>query len=402
MTENSLLSDQDDIFYDSSDFNKNKHEVAKEKINNFSEILISQAELTENITKNITEFNDYLKPISEKILIMNQQDDFYKLASFVHFNKNINEIGERIDSFNQKFITAKKDLYECINNYRNVVQLIEKLHSDLIEESKFYKNSLAIIAYNKMRIQDMKNKVLHIDSSIETLENFKSSTLYHLRESVSLGLVNKDVEVLIKENLERLDKEINHNEKSYKFKKTVSLTVLFMAFYNFIAYKFPISYTSEKKIYASPAFSDNDQNFSPPLQSAIDDIFSLMGDIFNIGCIAVGTFMLLFSILRLSSSLQSQSENSEEDIVVGFMMLVLSAAPFFIPIIFNDIFDSNDEKVYQGTKIFNHTIEFYNLGISGSLILLLITMGVTLSAFYSKSKFKKTLNYKLDIFKLID
>lgn len=388
MKENILIDNQNDDSIKTEDREFKNHDHAKDEIIKLAEGLTNQSELTENITLKISEFNSFLTPISEKILSINKKDNLLKMALLVNFSKKTEEIEQKILTYNTEFNSFKNKITECIESYSLVIQLIESLQSEINPVSKFYKNSLGIVAFNKMRIEDMNNKILHINSCLETIENFKTSTLYHLKESMGQGLANKRTHQLIETGLELLQKIINQTQtKIYISKIGVAIAAILFS-YNYITSKYYIKYHTSENIYASE-FSKATEA-AKGMGGAMVDLESTMS-----GVISALSILIAFPVFFMAYQKLIRGNT------VGFMALMIFSVIFCGGLLMlSETFDSNEPEIQYSVEVIK-TIEFYNFGSLGNIFLLATCVFILIYSIFKKYQLKKQKNYQSNIKNLI-
>lgn len=394
MSDNTLAPALEQSQLESNPLLSDKHEMAKLRIKTYSETLINQSELTEKITKKITDFNNFLKPVSDKITKINTQDNLIKMVNLFYFGKNIDSINGKLSVFTYELNLLKDDTKSCIESYEDIIIKIKDAQKDLNGESKFYEHSAGIVTFNEIRIQDMKNKILNINNILETIENFKTSTIYHLKESIGQELSGKNAKDIIDENLKVLTDKILITQKSYSALKYTYSALFVLAAYNFWAYKFPIKYTSKEEIYKTVE-SGSFEAIGANAGVLTNSISEVMANIVKTGGVIAGGGLVLMGVFSLMSATRPESDRSAGS---GLMMIVFGSVISILPSIMLDgILDDGTEQVFQGVKHTNVTLEFYNLGLSGCFVLIFAAIAFVILSLVKKAKLKRLTNNKIDV-----
>lgn len=339
---------------------------AKKRITEYADILTNQSALIDKINITISESNQYLSPISNSLIGIEKTDHVTKLAIFACFKKNAEVIEDKIDGYIQQLNQHNEELSSCTYNYTNIVREIENLQILLDPESKFFQTAVGIVSYNKLRIVEMGNKDKQITHQIDVLEQFKVSTLYHLRESIDQEFVGKDTIALIEQKLIEIKNKIA-KIKSWKPRILISQVILIVLFfYNYLADKYHINFTRTVEKYNEVSNSNDGLNVMDVGQAAE----SLIGTI-TVMARLIALPLFIFGIFKVFHAVQDPERNSvSSGVFFIFVSAFINMITFILPSP-----NTNGTVAYIEHK--TYTFDFFNLGATGSLIFLMLFVMLT-------------------------
>ena len=275
-------------------------------------------------------------------------------------------IEDKIDGYIQQLNQHNEELSSCTYNYTNIVREIENLQILLDPESKFFQTAVGIVSYNKLRIVEMGNKDKQITHQIDVLEQFKVSTLYHLRESIDQEFVGKDTIALIEQKLIEIKNKIA-KIKSWKPRILISQVILIVLFfYNYLADKYHINFTRTVEKYNEVSNSNDGLNVMDVGQAAE----SLIGTI-TVMARLIALPLFIFGIFKVFHAVQDPERNSvSSGVFFIFVSAFINMITFILPSP-----NTNGTVAYIEHK--TYTFDFFNLGATGSLIFLMLFVMLT-------------------------
>lgn len=353
--------------------NKPTHKQAKDKIITLTEILNSKAVLIEEINLLIIESNSYLYSINSHLsdIIKPKADPVIKISTFMQFKENHKTIEDKVSDYTQKIAEKIKTLAIHINEYTDALSDAKELQQYIYSDTKFFKDVQGIITFNELRILEMKNLDVQALKCLETLEQFKTTTLYHLRESTEFELLKKNPKEIIENEISQIE---NRVEKYRVILIKVSLLFSIIGIYNYLAYNYYINSNWSTNVYA-------DTNNIP---SILINIFPKL----HAAATIISMFMLLVGVLRLVKRGNPSS---------GFLMIVFAALLNFTFYVIYGIFGIESKPQVVSIEHVNFTVEFFNFGSYGTNIISFVCLIAINFIFYLKFKNIKNIHRKNQI-----
>lgn len=370
-------------------FKKNKdlipHEVeildgekAKKEIIKHTELLNSKAELVGDINQLISESHAYLKPINNALTdVITSKDTVVKVATFWSFKKNSKSIENEVNSFIQKLSLKSNALDISSVEYEEILLKIKELQKYIDNESKFHRDIAGIISFNELRILEMKNLKIQTSTCIETLEQFKVSTLYHLRETIKNELLNKNPDKLISNEIATLNHRIAKlTNRSMKLIKAFLFTFIITT-YNYCTHRYNFIWNREKEIYSNSIAGSH-------LESELTEHVTSMYSFMSTALIVASTISFIMVLMKIAECIQDRNKG-----LIGLMMNLIFLIIFMIV---QRLISLEPEGNLVAIHHITHTVSFYNFGSTGNVFFNAILLIMVAFYIFTKEKTKRNLN----------
>lgn len=338
-------------------------------------------ELDPNITEissPIEQSNAFIKEVTSEIEQLNTKNKLIKLGNLALLEQKLPDLKKNIDLFIDQLTFGKIDAENITKDFNNVIQALVKATDKLSETDPLKTDALSIISLNNLKLKNINNQITAATNQIALLERFKSITLYHLSDTINNNKANKELSLIseVRRVLQKL-------KKGKKYDVYIALCAVFLAGYNYLATTYYYVSDHVEKIPQQVSQFDDTNTFGP--SATVTDFLAL---ILNI----ITTISGFAGILALILVLFAAVTRNITGVIMGVLMGMLCT---FAPVMFKSFFKI--EPVTYIEKTVTEYYEFYNFGLEGTIILIVLA-GVHL--YMAHRKYKAVKQYKSLISKL--
>lgn len=330
------------------------------------------------ISSPIEQSNAFIKEVTLEIEQLNTKNKLIKLGNLAVLEQKLPDLKKNIDLFIDQLTFGKIDAENTTQDFNNVIQSLVKATDNLSETDPLKTDALSIISLNNLKLKNIHNQITAATNQITLLERFKSITLYHLSDTINNNKENKELPLI-----SELRRVLQKLKKGIKYDVNIALWALLLAGYNYLATTYYYVSNHVEKIYQQTSQLNDSNTFGPSatLSDFSDSILNISTAIFNIAGI-FGLILILFAAMTRN--------------IIGVIMGVfMGMICTFAPIIFKSLF--KNEPVTYIEKTVTEYYEFYNFGLKGTIVLLVLAV---VHLYMAHRKYKGAKQYKSLISKL--
>lgn len=317
-----------------------------------------------------------MKPIVVRVysyMFQLQRDQIYEqLTIFVHeIEKSVNKARQLI-----------KDLDTCVG------QLI--IYTDEINDETTKKDYLGIVSVNKLKIATIEQKISHCEQQIVNIDKFRTVTLHHLNDTVQLSSTKIDS---VKEYSELELFFDNYQKKEKKIKSrlgSAAFIFLLLSAANYLAtfYHFKWTSTVTKEVEQTPPDDFGGSIITTQANELLMGFEKLLSLMQLFGAILALPMFIMFGVSVIKGEFRIQ---------YMFMGIALTLPFTVLNVLFAS--DSNNNVTVTTHEVVK-TLDIFNLGISGSCLLLSLSI-LCIAAIFVKIAFSTPVYDALGIFSKI-
>lgn len=316
------------------------------------------------ISSPIEESNILLKSITDEINQLNTNDNLLKLANLAVLEAKLPKTRKQIDYFILRLLSGREETERVCLDYGRVIQSLESETKLLKDDDPLKVDALGIVSINNLKLKNYKNQVHSANSQIETLEKFKTITLYHLSDTINSNKQDKDSPILI---------EIRRVMQNLKEKQNIYGGSLFLflilAGYNYLADNYHITYESTKEI--AHSVSNSADKFSYGLSGVLSTMQTF------------GTFLSTIMLIAVGGSLFiSRSPTS-------LFMLLPAAGIGILSSLLPALFGISESETTYTEQIVQVSYDFYNFGSMGTIILMFLVICLGFMSYQKNKAYKR-------------
>lgn len=338
-------------------------------------------ELDPNITEissPIEQSNAFIKEVTLEIEQLNTKNKLIKLGNLAVLEQKLPDLKKNIDLFIGQLTFGKIDAEKVTQDFNNVIESLVKATDKLSETDPLKTDALSIISLNNLKLKNIHNQITAATNQITLLERFKSITLYHLSDTINNNKENKELPLI-----SELRRVLQKLKKGKKYDVNIALWAFFLAGYNYLATTYYYVSDHVEKIPQQTSQLNDSNTFGPSatLADFSDSILNIIT--------AISGFAGIFALILVLFAAVTRNITG---VIMGVFMGMLCT---FAPIIFKSIFEN--EPVTYIEKTVTEYYEFYNLGLQGTIVLLVLAV---VHLYMAHRKYKGAKQYKSLISKL--
>lgn len=325
--------------------------------------------------------NALIKEATLDIEQLNTRNKLIKLGNLAVLEQKLPDLKKSIDVFIAKLELGKMDAEKVSEDFNTVIKSLVNATDKLSETDPLKTDALSIISLNNLKLKNIQNQITAASNQITLLERFKSITLYHLSDTINNNKEDKELPLIseLRHVLQKL-------KKGKKYHVNIAIWTFLIAGYNYLATQYYYVSENVEKIpqkTSTPDFTDTSVSFSNSMSGMVDSIMSFVNILSTAGA--------LLSLLAVGFALVSRSFGVlATAIFVGF-------TSSFAPLVLKSLLTNDSATVTYIEKTVIEYYEFYNLGVSGTIIFISLAV---VHLFLAQRKYTGAKQYKSMISKL--
>lgn len=312
------------------------------------------------ISTPIEESNILLKELTKEIDQLNTKDKLLKLAHLAVLEERLPKLKNEINIFIVKLLAGKDETEKLCLDYERVIESLDKEAKLLNDSDPVKVDALGIVSINNLKLKNFKNQVHLAVAQMENLEKFKNITLYHLSDTINNYKHDKDSPII-----NEIRRVISKLEASKGIYKGSLILVFVLAAYNYLADNYHIAYDSTQKIAGKAIQKSANQ---------ILEIAPIFEIIKNFG-MALSLIIMIYAVFNFAARRDVSS------IPLLLIAPVIGIASQIVP----SMFGTDEEVITYTEKVVQVSYDFYNFGLFGTILLLVIGFFIEI-LFYFKNK----------------
>lgn len=340
----------------------------------------------------ITLSGEFISKKSKEIKSLNQDNPLLlRVYGLLHWQQQ-NEVYDQLTQFFNEIEDGIKKASSLLHDVKICVESLKNLVNQMTDLS-IQSDYLGIVSINNLKIATLEQKVDIAKKQLDSIDKFRTITLYHVSDNVKL--LNPKVDDFHAEYND-LCSELNKAQVASKtFIKGLllsSLVIFSVGLINFLANKYVITWTSheyELKIH-------NESSLNSPLSSAAESIYSFINTLVGFSC-HLAMFMSLAGIIYIGCLCFKDSV--EDDLLQPKRLQAIISMILIFPAIYlarKLLYLNSDMYVKTDTIT---TISFFNLGPSFSYTLFLASLiALFYIVIYRNSDKQKSLKKAVELF----
>lgn len=325
--------------------------------------------------------NALIKEVTSEIEQLNTRNKLIKLGNLAVLEQKLPDLKKNIDIFIAKLELGKMDAEKVCEDFNTVIKSLVNATDKLPETDPLKTDALSIISLNNLKLKNIQNQITAATNQITLLERFKSITLYHLSDTINNNKEDKELSLI--SELRRVLQKLKNGKK---YDVNIAIWTFLIAGYNYLATQYYyVSENVEKipKEVSSPDFTDASASFNNSMSGFVDSAMGFVSILSTVG--------VLLSFLIIGFAVMSRSIGSFA--VAGFLGITST----FAPIVLKAIFLDDSTTVIYVEKTVTEYYEFYNFGVSGTIVFLVLAV---IHLYLAHSKYTGAKQYKSMISKL--
>lgn len=364
------------MFPSTASTHKNESNDAKARIYALVNTLTDLNPNMLEIIKPIEESNALLKEVTEEIDQLNTKSLLIKLAHLAVLEQRLPDLKTKIDSYVLQLQNAKNETTNLCVDYGNVIESLKSSALEIDENDALKTDALGIVSVNNLKLKNIQNQIQSASSQIENLERFRTVTLYHLSDTINSTKTDKELPIV--EEIRRVIEKLK-SKKDYSLQSAVLFAILVV--YNFLADKYHITYDSTQRIAqeaASSSFGSTHSIGSP--MTAAEGIGNMLDMFSKVGTV-LGFVIIFYGVISFA-----WQQKGAGILILGVMVGTTSV---LIPTFFKSMIGVEDAEITYTEQTVKITYDFFNLGVSGTIVYLGILILCVLYAYFKQKEIKK-------------